>query len=114
MQKYGRRSIRIPGYDYAQPGTYYWTLITKNRWHLFGEVVHAKVRLSALGCIARAYWREIPKHYPNVALDTFEIMPNHVHGILVVETQVGAQNFEPQRHRYRHTLPKPIGSIIRA
>ncbi len=98
---YRRRSIRLRGYDYAQPGAYFVTICTYRRQPLFGEVVDGEMRLNAAGRVARRCWLEIPQHFPHVQLDEFVIMPNHVHGILVivehpypdaVDPDVGAKN----------------------
>jgi len=77
-----RRSIRLQGYDYTQPGVYFITICTHSRQCLFGEVVDGKMRLNALGNVARQCWLAIPEHFPHTALDEFIIMPNHVHGII--------------------------------
>jgi REP element-mobilizing transposase RayT len=90
-QKHHRRSIRLKGYDYTQPGAYYITLCTKARQCLFGDVVKGEMRLNALGDLAFTCWQAIPNHFPHVELDAFVIMPNHLHGILVIsDTRVGA------------------------
>ena len=68
--------------------------------------------LSEIGKIVFDYWFEIPKHFQNVKLDEFCVMPNHIHGILLLNN-VGVQNFEPLRNKFQHIIPKSIGSIIR-
>ncbi len=77
-----RRSIRLPDYDYSSEGAYFVTICTKNREGLFGEIRNGTVELSKIGQIVRDYWLEIPKHFGNVQLDEFVIMPNHLHGII--------------------------------
>ena len=99
-QKLHRRSLRLKGYDYTQPGAYFVTLVARDRECVFGEVVNGKMRLNDGGRVAERCWLHIPLHFPHVALDVFVIMPNHVHGILwIVETPpvrgVGAKNFSP-------------------
>ena len=89
--KHQRRSIRLKGYDYAQPGAYFVTLCTWQREDLFGEVVGGDVRLSALGKVVKAEWERLASRFPNIALDAFVVMPNHLHGIIVIhEPDVGA------------------------
>ena len=83
-EKHHRRSIRIRVYDYSQGGMYFVTICTRDREYLFGEVVDGEMRLSLYGEIARTCWGEIPEHFPHAALDVSVIMPNHVHGIIVV------------------------------
>ena len=79
-----RRSIRLPTHDYASPGAYFVTICTARRECLFGEVVEGEVRLSAIGAIVNDCWTEIQSHVTNVETDAFVVMPNHVHGILVI------------------------------
>ena len=93
--KPNRRSIRLKGYDYTQPGAYFITICTHQRHHLFGEVVDGKMQLNALGEIARQCWLAIPDHFPHTALDEFVIMPNHVHGIIWIVDVVGANHHSP-------------------
>lgn len=79
-----RRSPRLRGYDYTQEGAYFVTICTHNRIHLFGEIANNQMQLNQLGMIAATCWDEIPKHFPQVELDAAVIMPNHVHGIIVI------------------------------
>ncbi|MCP9469504.1 MAG: hypothetical protein NNA31_05825 [Nitrospira sp.] len=83
-EKHHRRSIRLKGYDYSQDGAYFVTICTHNRVCLFGEVVDGELRLNELGEIVAWTWRDLPNHVPNVELDAFVVMPNHVHGIVVI------------------------------
>ena len=79
MNQRNRKSIRLKGYDYSQPGGYFVTICTKNREMLFGDVVDGKMVLNSGGKIVKKCWFDIPAHFPNVCLDDFVIMPNHVH-----------------------------------
>jgi len=79
-----RNSIRLKGYDYSQVGGYYLTIVTYGRKILFGDVVGGEIRVNAMGKIAQECWSEIPVHFPNVGVDVFTVMPNHVHGILFI------------------------------
>ena len=82
-QKHHRRSIRLKGYDYTQPGAYFITMCAYQRMHVFGEVINGEMKLSALGKIVREEWlrsAEIRKEI-QVFEDEFIIMPNHLHGI---------------------------------
>ena len=87
-----RRSIRLKGYDYSQPGAYFITICTANRACLFGEVVDGNMQLNPMGHIARQCWLAIPDHFPNTALDEFIIMPNHVHGIIWIVEKPNVEN----------------------
>jgi putative transposase len=81
-----RHSIRLPDYDYSRAGVYAITVVAQGRECLFGEVVNAEVNLSRCGKIVRAAWFNLPKHYPHVELDVFCVMPEHAHGIVIVES----------------------------
>jgi putative transposase len=114
-----RRSIRLPDYDYAGPGAYFITIVTYRRQCLFGDIVHGETRLSAMGKIADEHWRAIPGHFPQVELGTYVIMPNHVHGILVIHENGMATNSSPSvGTRHASSLPphgvkpKSIGAIV--
>ena len=83
-QKHHRESIRLKGYDYSQPGGYFVTIVAQNRDCLFGEIVEGEMRLSRAGRIVQQAWMDLPNHYAAVVLDEFVIMPNHVHGVIVL------------------------------
>jgi REP element-mobilizing transposase RayT len=87
-QKHHRRSICLPGYDYSSEGAYYVTIVTYHRDCLFGEIVDKEMILNDLGKIADECWRVIPEHFPFVELGAYVIMPNHVHGIIVIRADV--------------------------
>ncbi|MBW2704487.1 MAG: transposase, partial [Deltaproteobacteria bacterium] len=82
--RHHRRSIRLKGYDYGQAGAYFVTICAWDRACLFGDVVEDRMRLNDAGRIAEACWLAIPEHFPLVELDAFVVMPNHVHGIIVI------------------------------
>ncbi len=83
-QRHHRRSIRLPAYDYAQPGAYFVTVCTQDRQPVLGEVIGGEMVLSDPGQMVQAIWREMPQHYPGVEVDAFVVMPNHVHGIIIL------------------------------
>jgi putative transposase len=82
--KYRVETTRLKGWDYAAAGLYFVTICTRERAYFFGEVIANQMRLSAIGETAARFWRDIPQHYARVSLDEFVVMPNHVHGIVVV------------------------------
>jgi len=82
--KHDRHSIRLKEYDYALPGAYFVTICTRDRACLFGHVMNGEMHLNAAGEIAQRCWEDIPTHFPSVELDAFVIMPNHVHGLIVI------------------------------
>ena len=83
-ERHHRRSIRLKGYDYAQAGAYFVMICAFERACAFGEVQDGEVRLSKTGEVVAACSGAIPTHFPDVDLDGFVVMPNHVHGILVL------------------------------
>ncbi len=83
-RKHHRRSIRFKGYDYSQPGAYFVTIVTYQREFLFGEIVDGEMQLNEYGKFVQKWWDEIPNHFPNVETIAFVIMPNHIHGIVVI------------------------------
>jgi len=78
------KSIRLKGYDYSQPGSYFVTICTKNRESLFGEIIDGEMVLNEIGKIVEKFLLEVPVHYPDVELDKYVVMPNHVHLIIVI------------------------------
>ncbi len=83
-QKHHRRSIRLKGYDYAQAGAYFVTICAWQRECLFGEIVDDEMRLNDFGRVVEEEWLRTAEVRPNVDLDAFVIMPNHVHGTIVI------------------------------
>ena len=79
-----RKSTRLRGYDYTQAGAYFITICTHTRECLLGEVVNGEMRPNEYGNIANARWNEIPVHFSDVGTDSFVVMPNHIHGIIVL------------------------------
>jgi putative transposase len=78
-------SIRLKSWDYTNPWWYYVTICTKNHKECFGEIVISEMKLNDLGQLANKYWLNISSHYPEVELDDYIIMPNHVHGIIILK-----------------------------
>ncbi len=85
-----RNSLRLEGYDYSEPGAYFITTVTHQRACLFGKVVNREMQLNASGKMVEKVWSELPKHYPHIELGMFIVMPNHVHGIIIIDEDVGA------------------------
>jgi REP element-mobilizing transposase RayT len=119
-QKHNRRSMRLKGYDYTQAGAYFVTICTQRRIRFFQN--------ERLYRIAAQCWQAIPDHVPSVELDEWVIMPDHIHGIIVIvdsdDTERKGHNDhddllrtgvqlnapptnlkDPQRHPKRHTEP---------
>ena len=77
-------TTRLAIWDYSNPGWYFVTINTKNHIKYFGEVIKGESILHELGIIADRCWNEIPQHFKNVELDYYVIMPNHIHGIIII------------------------------
>ena len=127
--KYRISSTRLKEWDYSKSGYYFVTICIKNRECLFGSVCDGTIILSDMGKIADKCWQEIPEHFPFVQPDEYIIMPNHVHGIIVIdkrdvvdtqniasETENETQNVETQnfaslqkRQRHRQWNPNKFG-----
>lgn len=112
QNKYRIPSARLQGYDYGQNGAYFITICTKNRIHYFGEIIDAvetkhfapqetqnntSLQTTTIGAVANEYWQKIPEHFSFVILDEFVVMPNHVHGIIIISKLTdGASGSETQ------------------
>lgn len=79
-----RRSIRLKGYDYSHPGAYFVTICTQDRAVLFGEVGDGEMWLNDAGAMVQSVWEEMSAFYPGVETDSFVVMPNHIHGIVIL------------------------------
>lgn len=84
QNKYRIPSARLQTWDYRWQGAYFITICTKNRAHYFGSVVNNKMELSNVGVLADVFWHEIKNHTKNINLGEFIVMPNHIHGILII------------------------------
>jgi REP element-mobilizing transposase RayT len=112
--KHHRRSIRLKGYDYSQEGAYYVTIVADHRECLFGEIENGKMRLNDFGKIVQEEWLQTARVRPNVELGEYVVMPNHLHGIIVINNTivVGAnRRFAPTKHP-RAPIPNSIGAIM--
>ena len=85
QNKYRIPSARLQTWDYANNGAYFITICTQNREHFFGNIKNGIMQLSEIGKLAAQFWHEIPNHFPMVELGNFVVMPNHVHGILIID-----------------------------
>jgi putative transposase len=77
-----RKNIRLKNWDYASEGWYFVTICTKEKECFFGGIMDGQMQLSEIGEQAKLFWEEIPQHFSQVELDEYEIMPNHVHGMI--------------------------------
>ena len=130
--KYRIPPARAQWWDYGNDGAYLITICTKNRECYFGNVVDAKMQLSHIGLLADVFWHEIKNHAKNVRLDAFQVMPNHIHGVLILngnERETDNSSVEtthalslppdslpqppsPGQKRFQHQGSNTISSII--
>lgn len=111
--KHHRRSIRLRGYDYSQAGAYFITICEVNRECIFGDVIDGEMRPNQFGEIVLKWWNDLPKYYSPVELDEFVVMPNHMHGIIVI-TDVGAGSSRPSpgRDNPAPTEKRTLGQLV--
>lgn len=83
--KYRISSARLQTWDYSNNGAYFITICTQNRHHFFGNIQNQEMQLSEIGKLAEKFWYEIPNHFSMIELGNFVVMPNHVHGILIID-----------------------------
>ncbi len=109
-----RKSIRLKGYDYAQAGLYFMTICCHGRLCRFGKIENNEMILNEYGQIAFNTWEMLPQQFSNLELDVFQIMPNHIHGIISLTNNVGAgftpaliNKDEPQKNI--PTIPNIVG-----
>ena len=110
QNKYRNESARLQSWDYGADAAYFITICTNGRTNYFGEILGSKqMKLSEIGQHVQKCWSDIPSHFPFVILDAFIVMPDHIHGIIIINKQnvnddtVGTQNFA--------SLPKSIKSV---
>lgn len=110
--KHHRRSIRLPEWDYRTAGAYFVTLCTYQKECLFSDPVIRRV--------VETMWRQIPTHFPQVALDEWVVMPNHVHEILIIADDAGRGEAFPANRSLASTcaivdtseMGKPVGECL--
>jgi REP element-mobilizing transposase RayT len=107
--KYRVESTRLQKWDYGWNAKYFITIVTKNREHYFGNIDgNKKMNLTETGKIASEFWHKIPNHIPFVLLDEFVVMPNHIHGIAIIDKKHGEiKNIGGCNVETRHALSLP-------
>ena len=109
-EKHHRRSIRLPGYNYTQPGAYFVTVCAHGRECLFGEIVDAKMALNQYGRVVARCWEQLNREYARVKLDRWVVMPNHLHGIIAIDViGRGGSRTAPTTDMDE---PKPLGRLV--
>jgi putative transposase len=113
MYVHDRRSLRLNGYDYAQAGAYFVTICTQDRACLFGDIVDGEVRLNGYGSAVHEEWLRSAELRQNVELDAFTIMPNHMHGIVVITDGRGTARRAPTE-QFGKPVANSLPTIMRA
>jgi len=106
--KYRIPSTRLPFWDYGWNAAYFITICTKHRQHFFGKVIRKKMQLSEIGELVEKYWLYIPKHFQFVKLDAFIVMPDHFHGIIIIDKP----DDKPKNGNNPKWKPGTLGVII--
>ena len=102
-----RRSIRLRGYDYSRSGAYFVTIVTQDRCALFGRIINDVMIPTDAGRMVQEVWDAIPQHYAGVDIDEFVVMPDHVHGIVLLTPQPGRRLTLPDVvHRFKTMTTK--------
>jgi putative transposase len=119
--KQHRHSLRLEGYDYAQVGAYFITVVTHRRTCLFGRILNGELMLNTAGQMVQSIWNELPAHFSKMDLDTFVVMPNHIHGIIHItdglDPSEQAQHAAPLQRSpsFRQNVPPgSLGAIVRS
>jgi putative transposase len=89
-EKHHRQSIRLKGYDYGQEGAYFVTICVQDRKCLFGDIMNGEMRLNNVGNMIRENLEELSKRFKSIFIDEYIIMPDHLHGILIIQENIGA------------------------
>ena len=110
-----RRSIRLKEFDYSNPWWYYVTICTHTRNNLFGKVINAQMRLNEFGKIVNEEWLKTEEIRKNVDLDYYVVMPNHFHGILIINSRDTARCVPTNGNRkFGEMIPGSLPVIIRS
>jgi REP element-mobilizing transposase RayT len=112
--KYRIESARWQQWDYGWNAPYFVTICTQNRQCFFGDVVDGKMELNEIGLIANDCWFAIPEHFPYVKLANHVVMPNHVHGIVVIDKPDDGRDNDPNDYRndIRNVETQNIASLL--
>lgn len=115
--KYRVSSARLQNWDYSWAGAYFITICTEKRRCYFGEISDKQMKLSPVGAVANVLWHEIPYHVPNIELGAFIVMPNHIHGVLIIPNdkipmELASKNMGKQRFQNigKNSISSMVGS----
>ena len=111
MKHKNRKNIRWRTWDYRWDGAYFITICTTNREHFFGHIHNDEMVLSNTGILADVFWHEIKHHAKHITLDAFVVMPNHIHGILILEGNI-LDDIITSENRFQNIGKNSISSIL--
>ncbi|MFH1288006.1 MAG: transposase [bacterium] len=107
-----RKQNRLKEYDYSTPGYYFVTICANDKIEQFGLITENKMTLNTLGVIVKNTWLEIPAHFNNIVLGQYIIMPNHIHGIIIINNPVGNGHARSvNNHTKNNNLSVIVGSF---
>lgn len=115
QNKYLIASARWQQWDYGWDAAYFITICTKDRKHHFGKITEGEMELSSAGVLADVFWHEITNHAQNIGLGAFVVMPNHIHGILILDGNGGnvdGSTNTPGQNRFQNQGKNTISSIV--
>jgi REP element-mobilizing transposase RayT len=107
-----RRSVRQPAFDYAQPGAYFFTIVTRDRVALFGTIEDERMIANPLGEVVMDEWQRTTLLRPEIELDAFVVMPNHVHGIIWIRDRA-SMDAQGSTRSFGKIEPHSLSSIVR-
>jgi REP element-mobilizing transposase RayT len=109
--KYRIESTRLLNWDYGWNGYYFVTICTKDRGDILGKIIKGKIMLNDFGNFAKKFWQTIPEHFPFTILDEFVVMPDHVHGIIIIDKNDNIQN-DPGQREFGKPVKQSVSAII--
>ena len=115
-EQFGRRSIRLKGYDYSQAGGYYVTIVTQLRESFLGKICGGEMIFNDAGRMVNIEWGSLQERFPNIETDAFQVMPNHLHGIIIIHNHepVGAGLVPAHATRATTRVAPTLGEIVGA
>ena len=115
-QIHRRKSIRLKGYDYSQAGGYYVTIVTQLRESFFGKIRDGEMIFNDAGRMVNFEWGTLQERFPNIETDVFQVMPNHLHGIIIIRNPESVEAGLVPAHATRATtrVAPTIGEIVGA
>jgi len=106
-------NVRLKGYDYSQPNYYYITICTQNHIELFGKIINNEMVLNNAGIMTQQTLLQISDFYPAFSLDTYTVMPNHIHAIIVIQNNKSLINGQTQGSGPTYSYDISLSDIIK-